>query len=102
MLERLGAEIPRIGRAGFGRVNVVLLNAPDLIQEVLVDRVDEFEKGPVLKIFSRPLLGNGLLNSEGEQHRQRRRLVAPAFAHQRVSKYAETMRTHSEAAMSRW
>jgi cytochrome P450 len=102
MLERLGAEIPRIGRAGFGRVNIVLLNAPDLIQEVLVDRVDEFEKGPVLKVFSRPLLGNGLLNSEGEQHRQRRRLVAPAFAHQRVSKYADIMRAHSEAAVARW
>ena len=102
MLERLGAEIPRIGRAGFGRVNIVLLNEPDLIQEILVDRGDEFEKGPVLKVFSRPLLGNGLLNSEGEQHRQRRRLVAPAFAHQRVSKYAETMRAHSEAAAVRW
>lgn len=102
MLERLGAEIPRIGRAGFGRVNIVLLNSPDLIQEVLVDRGDEFEKGPVLKVFSRPLLGNGLLNSEGEQHLRRRRLVAPAFAHQRVSKYADTMRAHSEAAIDRW
>src|SRR5579863_6437891 len=102
MLERLGAEIPRIGRAGFGRVNIILLNEPDLIQEVLVDRVDEFEKGPVLKVFSRPLLGNGLLNSEGDQHRQRRRLVAPAFAHQRVARYADVMRTHSEAAVGRW
>src|SRR5215469_5955252 len=102
MLERLGAEIPRIGRAGFGRVNIILLNSPDLIQEVLVDRGDEFEKGPVLKVFSRPLLGNGLLNSEGEQHRSRRRLVAPAFAHQRVSKYADTMRAHSAAAAERW
>jgi cytochrome P450 len=102
MLERLGAEIPRIGRAGFGRVNIVLLNEPALIQEVLVDRADEFEKGPVLKIFSRPLLGDGLLNSEGEPHRRRRRLVAPAFAHQRVSRYAETMRAQSEAAAGRW
>ncbi len=102
MLERLGAEIPRIGRAGFGRVNIVLLNSPDLIQEVLVERADEFEKGPVLKIFSRPLLGDGLLNSEGEQHRRRRRLVAPAFAHQRVSGYAETMRAQSDGAVDRW
>lgn len=102
MLERLGAEIPRIGRAGFGRVNIVLVNTPDLVQEVLVERNDEFEKGPVLKVFSRPLLGDGLLNSEGEQHRQRRRLVAPAFAHQRVSKYADVMRCHSEAAQAGW
>jgi len=102
MLERLGAEIPRIGRAGFGRVNIILINSPDLVQELLVDRNDEFEKGPVLKVFSRPLLGDGLLNSEGEQHLQRRRLVAPAFAHQRVSKYAEVMYRHSEAAQAAW
>src|SRR5579862_300638 len=78
MLEKLGAEIPRIGRA------------------------NDFQKGPVLKTFSRPLLGDGLLNSEGEPHRERRKLVAPAFAHHRVSKYAETMRAQSEAAVDRW
>ena len=102
MLERLGAEIPRIGRAGFGRINIVLVNTPELVSEVLIDRVDDFQKGPVLKTFSRPLLGDGLLNSEGEQHRQRRKLVAPAFAHQRVSKYADVMREYAFAAQSGW
>jgi cytochrome P450 len=102
MLERLGKEIPRIGRAGFGRVNIVLVNVPELIPEVLIERADDFEKGPVLKVFSRPLLGDGLLNSEGEQHRERRKLVAPAFAHQRVSKYADVMRSQSESAQAAW
>jgi cytochrome P450 len=102
MLEGLGREIPRIGRATFGRVNVVLINTPELVPEVLIERVDDFQKGPVLKTLSRPLLGDGLLNSEGEQHRQRRRLVAPAFAHQRVSKYAEVMSEHALAAQSAW
>ena len=102
MLERMGKEIPRIGRAGFGRVNIVLVNVPELIPEVLIERADDYEKGPVLKVFSRPLLGDGLLNSEGEQHRERRKLVAPAFAHQRVSTYADVMRTHSESAQAAW
>src|ERR1019366_4090162 len=102
MLERLAKEIPRIGRAGFGRINIVLVNVPDLIPEVLIERADDFEKGPVLKTFSRPLLGDGLLNSEGEQHRQRRRLVAPAFAHQRVSRYGAVMRDHATAAQAGW
>src|ERR1017187_5059274 len=102
MLERLGAEIPRIGRAGFGRINIVLVNTPELVSEVLIDRVADFQKGPVLKTFSRPLLGDGLLNSEGAQHRQRRKLVAPAFAHQRVSKYADVMREYAFAAQSGW
>jgi cytochrome P450 len=102
MLERLGAEIPRIGRASFGRINVVLINTPELVPEVLIERAGDFQKGPVLKTFSRPLLGDGLLNSEGEQHRERRKLVAPAFAHQRVSKYAAVMSEHASAAQASW
>lgn len=102
MVERLGARIPRIGRANFGRINIVLINTPELVPEVLIERVDDFEKGPVLKTFSRPLLGDGLLNSEGEQHRERRKLVAPAFAHQRVSKYADVMREHALTAQAGW
>jgi cytochrome P450 len=102
MLEKVGARIPRIGRASFGRLNVVLVNVPELIPEVLIEHADDYQKGPVLKQFSRPLLGDGLLNSEGEQHRERRKLVAPAFAHQRISKYADVMRENSEAALCRW
>ncbi len=102
MLEKLGAEFPRIGRANFGRVRVVLVNTPEFVPEILIERADDFQKGPVLRILSRPLLGDGLLNSEGEQHRERRKLVAPAFAHQRVSKYAAVMSEHATAAQACW
>jgi cytochrome P450 len=101
-LERLGAETPRIGRAAFGPVDIVLVNTPELVPEVLIDRAADFQKGPILRTFSRPLLGNGLLNSEGEEHLARRKLVAPAFAHQRVTKYADVMREHAAAAQSGW
>jgi cytochrome P450 len=102
MLEAMGAEIPRIGRATFGRISVVLVNTPELVPEVLIEHVDDYQKGPVLRTFSRPLLGDGILVSEGEQHRERRKLVAPAFAHQRVSKYAVVMLTHAESAQADW
>jgi len=102
MLEELSREIPRIGRASFGRINIVLVNTPELVREVLIERAGDFQKGPVLKTFSRPLLGDGLLNSEGEQHRERRKLVAPAFAHQRVSKYASVMSEYATAAQASW
>ena len=102
MLEELGAGIPRIGRARFGRIGVVLVNTPELVPEVLIEHADDYQKGPALRIFSRPLLGDGLLVSEGEQHRERRRLVAPAFAHQRVSKYAAVMQEHALSAQAGW
>ncbi len=102
MLEELGARIPRIGRASFGRINVVLVNVPELVPEVLIERADDYQKGPILRILSRPVLGDGLLTSEGAQHRERRKLVAPAFAHQRVSKYAAVMTEHALAAQAAW
>jgi cytochrome P450 len=101
-LERLGADIPRIGRTAFGPINIVLVNTPELVPEVLIDRAIDFQKGPILRTFSRPLLGNGLLNSEGDEHLARRKLVAPAFTHQRVSRYADVMREHAEATQSNW
>jgi cytochrome P450 len=102
MLEELGDRTPRIGRAQFGRISVVLINTPELVSEVLVERADDYQKGPVLRILSRPVFGDGLLTSEGEQHRERRKLVAPAFAHQRVSRYASVMTEYAEAAQSVW
>jgi cytochrome P450 len=68
----------------------------------LVHRPDEFRKAPALRIYSRPLLGNGLLTSEGQEHRAHRRLVAPAFAHQRVPRYADVMSESSLAACETW
>ncbi len=91
MLEDAGRTIQSIGRVRFGPRSIVLVNSPELVQEVFVERAADFQKGPGLRIVSRPLLGDGLLTSEGEQHRQQRKLVAPAFAHQRVSKYAAVM-----------
>ena len=84
---------PHLGRTG---------QYAELVPEVLIDRADDYQKGPVLRVLSRPVLGEGLLTSEGELHRQRRKLVAPAFAHQRVSKYAETMTAHALAAQAGW
>ena len=69
---------------------------------MLIDRADDFQKGPVLRVISRPVLGNGLLTSEGQVHREHRKLVAPAFAHQRVSKYAAVMTDRADAAQATW
>jgi cytochrome P450 len=102
MLEKLGSRIPYVGRAQFGRLGVVLVNAPELVPEVLIDHAEDYQKGPLLRIISRPLLGDGLLTSEGEQHRERRKLVAPAFAHERVSRYAAVMAERAHAAQAAW
>lgn len=102
MLEDLGSRIPRAGREQYGRLSVVLVNHPELVPEVLIDKADDFHKGPILRVIARPLLGDGLLSSEEPLHRERRKMVAPAFAHQRVSRYAGVMTELSERVQASW
>ncbi len=98
----IGARYPENGRIRIGTRRGVLINTPELIEEVLVHRTAEFQKAPALRIYSRPLLGNGLLTSEGHEHLAHRRLVAPAFAHQRVPRYAEIMTECALRACASW
>jgi cytochrome P450 len=101
-LEWLGRRSPRGGRLRIGTRRAILFSTPELVEEILVHRTDEFRKGPALRIHSRPLLGNGILTSEGETHRKHRRLVAPAFAHQRVSRYADVMCALARQTCETW
>ena len=60
------------------RQRIVVLMDPTLVGELLVGHAKQTTKGPGVQL-TRPLLGNGLLTSEGDEHTRARRLVAPAF-----------------------
>lgn len=85
----------------FGGRQLVHLNHPDLIQDLLITHDWNFTKGQGLKV-SKPILGDGLLTSEGELHRRQRRLAQPAFNHARLSSYARVMVDCAEKASVRW
>lgn len=93
---KIGREQPDIVRLRFGFVPVVMIGSPPLAHEVLATKHASFVKAPGLGVFLRPLLGNGLLTSEREVHTRQRKLIAPAFAHKRISAYATTMAERSE------
>ena len=59
------------------RVHYML--APELIEEVLRNRAGRYGKSRLQERLLGPLIGNGLLASEGEAWRQRRLLLAPLF-----------------------
>ena len=58
----------------------LIVNRPDAIHHILVDNPANYRRTGATIRMLRPLLGRGLLLSEGEEWRQRRRLVAPALA----------------------
>ncbi|HUN39791.1 MAG TPA: cytochrome P450 [Acetobacteraceae bacterium] len=66
-------------RRFLGRMNV-LVNAPDAIHRVLVDNTENYRRSPASIRILRPITGNGLLLSEGEDWRLQRRTIAPALA----------------------
>src|SRR2546422_6878396 len=84
-----------------GPPDIFLLNDPVQIKRVLVTDHHNFTKGPALQKAKR-LLGNGLLTSEGEQHRKQRRLAQPAFHHGRIAAYASTMVEYAGRMSERW
>ena len=74
---------------------------PDAIEEVLVTRSRDFVKSVVIRMLA-PLLGNGLLLSEGDFWLRQRRLVQPGFHRQRVAAYGETMTAYAGERLARW
>jgi cytochrome P450 len=79
----------------------LVVSSPELAHELLVEKEDAFVKGQGLSIFARPLLGRGLLTSEGDFHRKQRRLLAPAFVQKRIAAYAAVMAARGRASAER-
>jgi cytochrome P450 len=66
-------------RRFFGRRQIIL-NKPAGIQHILIDNPGNYRRTPATMRMLRPLLGRGLLLSEGEDWKYQRRTVAPALA----------------------
>lgn len=59
--------------------NRMILTAPATIADVLVHKSYDFEKPAWARDFLRKFLGDGLLMTEGDEHRHHRKLIMPAF-----------------------
>jgi cytochrome P450 len=84
-----------------GPYRIFLVYHPDTIEELLVARNRDFVKSPGVRLL-RPLLGDGLLLSEGETWLRQRRLMQPAFHRQRVAGYGDVMAAFTERHVSGW
>src|SRR5258708_12823797 len=68
----------------FGRSSFTL-NTPDAIRHVLVDNYENYTRTPAGIRVLRPVLGEGLLISEGRAWKHQRRTLAPAFTPRAVT-----------------
>ena len=83
-----------------GHHQVYLLSHPDAVQHVLGSAVRNYPKAGYDRL--EPLIGRGLLASEGELWRRQRRLMQPSFHRERVASMVETMSESAGAVLERW
>ncbi len=80
----------------------ILVNRPEYIQQLLLLQHAKLHKSTLTKMAVGPLLGEGLLISEGDFWRKQRRLAQPAFHKMRVSEYKPAMVDCAIQQMGKW
>ncbi len=82
--------------------SAVLVFHPDGVQHVLQDNHANYTKQTRAFAGLKPLLGNGLLVSDGDFWLRQRRLMQPAFHRQQINTFAEMMIAETDAMLDRW
>jgi cytochrome P450 len=84
----------------FGRSSFIL-NTPDSIRHVLVDNYENYTRTPAGIRVLRPVLGEGLLISEGRAWKHQRRTLAPAFTPRAVATLVPHMLSATNATIAK-
>ena len=84
-----------------GPQHAFVVSHPDAIRDILVTNQSNFTKSRMLE-RAKVLLGDGLLTSEGDQHRRQRRLVQPAFHRDRLAGYGAVMVERTAMVREQW
>ena len=95
------AEYGDVVRFRSGIWHACLVAHPDDVKRVLQDNADNYTKGFVFD-YLKTVLGRGLLTDEGESWRQQRRLVQPAFQHQRLREMTDAINASIQRMLARW
>ncbi len=101
LFEHLTATYGKMAHYRVGPSDIVLVNEPDFIREILIVQASSFVKERTQKRM-KILLGEGLITSDGEVHRRQRRIAAPAFHRQRIQAYGSIMVERAAAMRDAW
>ncbi|HUN68900.1 MAG TPA: cytochrome P450, partial [Burkholderiales bacterium] len=84
-----------------GRVQRLWITSPALVKAVLLDERDKFQKLSQIRMLA-PLLGKGILTSEGADWKWQRQASSPMFRHQDLLGYVPTFVRAAEARVAKW
>ncbi|MEU6851100.1 cytochrome P450 [Actinacidiphila alni] len=84
-------------------IPMVMVNHPDHIQHILIDKGDKYDKNASLFKIVRPVLRKGLIaNADMELWRRQRRMMAPHFTPKAVSAFARNMTDETTRSLEHW
>ncbi|TKV95906.1 hypothetical protein SEVIR_9G393500v4 [Setaria viridis] len=104
VLRRLHTWTAEYGRTFLfwvGPIPAICSTDLELIKEVLTDRTGMFQKDyliPVLKF----LIGNGVILTNGDEWKRHRKLVLPAFNHEKLKSMSEVTTRVTEQMIQAW
>lgn len=101
MLERARATHGRTFLMRFGKLRFVVVHREEDIRRVLVSHRENYPKSVNYRTL-KMVLGEGLLTSEGELWKRQRKLSQPAFHHQSIAGFADTMARCTQEMLERW
>jgi cytochrome P450 len=82
--------------------NVHILLDPDMVQHVLLDNPANYAKPDIVKTLLGPIIGRGLLTSDGDLWREQRRIVAASFSPAAVDAQRGKFVEAARLAMGGW
>jgi cytochrome P450 len=88
-------------RLRLGNTTTYVLNHPKDVEFVLRTHHQNFIKDRLTRLIT-PVVGNGLLTSEGDFWRRQRKLAQPAFQLQQIQHYGEVMVALTERMLATW
>ncbi len=98
--EKLGRRPIGLLRAGARKL--LMVQDAEAARRVLLDNAVNYRKQSFSYDQLRPLLGEGLFLTDGQQWRRQRKLSQPAFHHKKLQALAETMVTATGELLQRW
>jgi cytochrome P450 len=90
-VQRITREARRVSRIRAGVVPAMVVNHPEPLHELLIERAHEFQKSYLLRFSLYPLAGEGLFTSHMDLWRRQRKLMASLFHPQMLERYAHDM-----------
>ncbi len=100
-LMKTSEDFPEIARFRFAHLPMVLLSDPETVRHVLQTNNKNYKKGIEYEHL-KPVLGEGLLTSEGDFWLRQRRLAQPAFHKDKIAGFAEEMVACTSDILDKW